>query len=127
MYRLRNRARPHPHTPSTIRQCDNPQSPTQRYDTRTAHSEQGHTPGEAQGDVRAVHVIQVVGGVVGVTQVVRVVEIQVSILTPSHRDGGAARAHRGGRAAGAMPSTMRLPKRARSSGKYGSSGAMRSR
>ena len=51
---------------------------TQRYDTLTAHSVQGGASSEAQGEVRAVHVIQVVGGVVGVTQVVRVFEIRVA-------------------------------------------------
>ena len=88
-----------------------------------------HSSDEAQGEVTAVHALQVVGGVVRVTQVVRTRGSAARSRgasnprrSASHRDGGAARAHRSGRAAEAMPSTMRLPKRARSSGKYGSSG-----
>ena len=74
--------------------CENPRSLTQHYDTLTAHSEQGDASGEAQGELRAVHVVQVVGGVVGVTQVVRVVEIRISI--PWRRRGGEGPSRRPG-------------------------------
>ena len=68
--------------------CVKTQVTAQRYDTLTAHFRGGGHFIEAQGEVRAALVIQVVGGVVGVAhsgRPARRPEIRVSI--PSRRRG----------------------------------------